>query len=336
MSDQKPHSLVSKSQGKKGNDYVHSEEHSSEGLGDKRTEASCQPGDSSEFSKLLEGVTFVLSGVVNPERNNLRSKALSMGAHYQPDWASDCSLLICAFPNTPKFRQVETDGGTIVSKDWINECYNQKKLVEIEKFLMHVGRPWRRSDSYSRDNQGNRMPEEVSENIKRRSHHKIGGSSRSEPGGRGRALDQFSPSKLKGLALKDLTETVLWLEKQEEKPEPNDIRTVAAEGIITCLQDAIEALECNQEIQSVADKWMFVPKVVNLLVDMETGEGRGVVNREELTKLAVDCKHAYQAEFYVLLDDQKTEDVDKEFDSESTIEMTEEEIDLAFKEFAAI
>ncbi|XP_078432278.1 BRCT domain-containing DNA repair protein isoform X2 [Wolffia australiana] len=219
MSDQKPHSLVSKSQGKKGNDYVHSEEHSSEGLGDKRTEASCQPGDSSEFSKLLEGVTFVLSGVVNPERNNLRSKALSMGAHYQPDWASDCSLLICAFPNTPKFRQVETDGGTIVSKDWINECYNQKKLVEIEKFLMHVGRPWRRSDSYSRDNQGNRMPEEVSENIKRRSHHKIGGSSRSEPGGRGRALDQFSPSKLKGLALKDLTETVLWLEKQEEKSQ---------------------------------------------------------------------------------------------------------------------
>lgn len=65
---------------------------------------------------MQEGVVFVLSGFVNPERSTLRSQALAMGATYQPDWNSDSTLLICAFPNTPKFRQVETNCGTIVSK----------------------------------------------------------------------------------------------------------------------------------------------------------------------------------------------------------------------------
>ena len=59
---------------------------------------------------------FVLSGFINPERSILRSQALEMGAEYQPDWNSDCTLLVCAFSNTPKFRQVEADCGTIVSK----------------------------------------------------------------------------------------------------------------------------------------------------------------------------------------------------------------------------
>jgi DNA-repair protein XRCC1 len=78
-----------------------------------------------------EGVVFVLSGFVNPERGILRSQALEMGAEYRPDWNSDCTLLVCAFPNTPKFRHVESDCGTIVSKvslfllrycDLINLC----------------------------------------------------------------------------------------------------------------------------------------------------------------------------------------------------------------------
>jgi len=65
---------------------------------------------------MQEGVVFVLSGFVNPERSTLRSQALTMGATYQPDWNAGSTLLICAFPNTPKFRQVETNGGTIISK----------------------------------------------------------------------------------------------------------------------------------------------------------------------------------------------------------------------------
>lgn len=63
-----------------------------------------------------DGVVFVLSGFVNPERGTLRSQALDMGAEYRPDWTSDCTLLVCAFANTPKFRQVESNNGTIVSK----------------------------------------------------------------------------------------------------------------------------------------------------------------------------------------------------------------------------
>lgn len=122
----------------------------------------------------------MLSGFVNPERSTLRSQALAMGATYQPDWNSDSTLLICAFPNTPKFRQVEINSGTIVSKvtsltflsdpmcsfgfplymlifymfdclqEWITECYTQKKLVDIEQYLMHTGKPWRKS-SVSQD-----------------------------------------------------------------------------------------------------------------------------------------------------------------------------------------
>lgn len=59
---------------------------------------------------------FALSGFVNPERGVLRSQMLEMGAEYQPDWNSNCTLLVCAFASTPKFRQVKADGGTIISK----------------------------------------------------------------------------------------------------------------------------------------------------------------------------------------------------------------------------
>lgn len=69
-----------------------------------------------------EGVVFVLSGFVNPERGMLRSRAMEMGAQYEPDWNSDCTLLVCAFPNTPKFRQVKADCGTIVSKVFLFPC----------------------------------------------------------------------------------------------------------------------------------------------------------------------------------------------------------------------
>lgn len=59
---------------------------------------------------------FVLSGFVNPERGDLRSQMLEMGAEYQPDWNSNCTLLVSAYANTPKSRQVKADGGTVISK----------------------------------------------------------------------------------------------------------------------------------------------------------------------------------------------------------------------------
>jgi DNA-repair protein XRCC1 len=46
------------------------------------------------FDKLLEGVVFVFSGYVNPERGILRQKALDMGAKYRSDWDSSCTHLM--------------------------------------------------------------------------------------------------------------------------------------------------------------------------------------------------------------------------------------------------
>ena len=68
------------------------------------------------FTWWQNGVVFALSGLVNPERANIRETALQMGAQYRPDWTSDCTLLVCAFANTPKFNQVKNNNGTIVSK----------------------------------------------------------------------------------------------------------------------------------------------------------------------------------------------------------------------------
>lgn len=46
------------------------------------------------FYKLLEGVTLVISGIPNPDRGNLRTMALAMGAKYKPDWDHSCTHLM--------------------------------------------------------------------------------------------------------------------------------------------------------------------------------------------------------------------------------------------------
>lgn len=55
-------------------------------------------------------MVFCLSGYENPLRGAIREKALDMGADYRTDWTSDCTHLICAFPNTPKWRSVGKKG----------------------------------------------------------------------------------------------------------------------------------------------------------------------------------------------------------------------------------
>jgi BRCA1 C Terminus (BRCT) domain. len=46
------------------------------------------------FSKLLEGVTFVISGFENPLRSDLRNQALEMGAYYKANWDGSCTHLV--------------------------------------------------------------------------------------------------------------------------------------------------------------------------------------------------------------------------------------------------
>ncbi|RZR93132.1 hypothetical protein BHM03_00021551 [Ensete ventricosum] len=192
-----------------------------------------------------EGVIFALSGFVNPERATLRSKALEMGAEYQPDWTSDCTILVCAFPSTPKFRQVKSDGGTIVSKvivhfhlynlvpwqDWISECHSQKRLVDIVPYLMHVGKPWRKSSKQFDFQQGNISTyPAVMAAMSLKCHMLcevvalatlgtlVNVCTRYRVGEHATNVDiQFSPSKIKQWAVDDLHRTMSWLDSQDEK-----------------------------------------------------------------------------------------------------------------------
>lgn len=306
------------------------------------------------FSKLLEGVVFVLSGFVNPERSNLRSQALEMGAEYQPDWNPDCTLLVCAFPNTPKFRQVEADCGTIVSKEWISDCYAQKKLVDIENFLMHAGKPWRRSNISNQSQDKIVSPPGKSEKqVERGSHSKPTAPASSECLASNTAKECFSPSKVKRWAVDDLSKTITWLESQDEKPEPSEIRKIAAEGILTCLQDAIDSLEQKQDTKQATEQWNFVPRVVEELAKLEgTGNDLASNSKEDLCKQAKACKRIYEQELKNLDDNPSTKKkkpkTDEKnlrtngknkdvtgYDSDETIEMTEEEIDIAYKAVAS-
>ncbi|RWS11850.1 DNA repair protein XRCC1-like protein [Dinothrombium tinctorium] len=85
------------------------------------------------FSKVMDKVVFVISGIQNPERRELREKALEMGAKYKADWDDSCTHLICAFVNTPKYLQVIAKKGRIVTKQWINDCHSRKKLLPWRK-----------------------------------------------------------------------------------------------------------------------------------------------------------------------------------------------------------
>lgn len=301
-----------------------------------------------DFSRFLEGVVFVLSGFVNPERSILRSQALEMGAQYKPDWNSDCTLLICAFPNTPKFRQVESDCGTIVSKEWISECYAQKRLVDIESYLLYAGKPWRRSDLSHEATQAaaiptpSKKPQKLVENTSRlKPHEREIAQSREINSSR----ECFSPSKLKKWAIDDYHKTLSWLDSQEEKPDPSEIKKIAAEGILTCLQDAIDSLRQNQDINQMTEEWKFVPQVVEELAKLINKKES--MSKEELCRHATDSKRIYEVELNSLLDrsperkkkpninkEPKNGHKTKEYDSDDTIEMTEEEIDIAFHKVA--
>lgn len=298
----------------------------------------------SGFSRLMEGVTFLLSGFVNPERGVLRSQMLEMGAEYQPDWNSNCTLLVCAFSNTPKFRQVEADGGTIISKDWISECYTQRKLVDIEPFLLHAGKPWRRQ-SISHEARKEVEPSPSAPAATKSSKQEETGLHSKKATSSSKLKGSFSPSKAKKWAFEDLKRTISWLENQEEKPEPSEIKKIAAEGILTCLQDAIDALKQGLGVQRITEQWACLPRVVEQLAQFD---GNTSPSKEDLCREVMACKQIYELEFLNMEHDdipnekkpqnhgsRKGKEKDKAagndpYDSDATIEMTEDEIDQAY------
>ncbi|KAG9160259.1 hypothetical protein Leryth_022562 [Lithospermum erythrorhizon] len=292
-----------------------------------------------DFSNLMEGVVFVLSGFVNPERATLRSQALEMGAQYQQDWNSDCTLLVCAFPNTPKYRQVASDGGTIVSKEWISECHEQKKLVEIEPYMMHAGKPWKRqSDSRQADKKRSASQKSVSQGVPAKC-----------------VEEHFSSSEVKKWAADDLRRTISWLENQDDKPEPGEIQGIAAEGVLTFLQDTIDALQQGQDIENLTEQWAHIPLVVEELAKFDRGGSFPKAGKKELCKHAMACKRIYELELHNAesslsaarnepkedstgVDDIRNEvlaEGEASYDSDETIEMTEEDIDQAYNTVVA-
>lgn len=49
------------------------------------------------FNQLLKGVVLVISGIQNPDRANLRTKAIALGAIYKADWDTTCTHLMYVF-----------------------------------------------------------------------------------------------------------------------------------------------------------------------------------------------------------------------------------------------
>lgn len=103
------------------------------------------------YSKLFEDMSFSLSGYVNPQRDEIRKKALQMGARYIADpntTNKKCTYLICAFTNTPKYQQLKGHS-KIVSHTFIENCFNEKTRF-----------PWRR---YALDKEDATQPESEEE-----------------------------------------------------------------------------------------------------------------------------------------------------------------------------
>lgn len=107
-----------------------------------------------------------------------------------------------------------------------------------------------------------------------------------------------------------------------------------------------------QDINQVTEEWKFVPQVVEELAKLCSKKES--ISKEELRRQAIDSKKIYEVELNFLLDNspdrKKRPNISKElkngckekedervargYDSDDTIEMTEEEIDLAFQNVA--
>lgn len=118
-----------------------------------------------------------------------------------------------------------------------------------------------------------------------------------------------------------------------------------------CLANLLYGLSDTQGIRQITEQWQCVPRIVEELARLEgTEKGSASLSKEDLCKQAKACKQIYEGELCRL--DKKTIAKQKKpttaekgkngkkkttsndttgYDSEETIEMTEEEIELAYK-----
>ncbi|KAL5975183.1 hypothetical protein ACLOJK_031862 [Asimina triloba] len=135
-------------------------------------------------------------------------------------------------------------------------------------------------------------------------------------------------------------------------PDSSDLKKIATQGVMTCLEDAIVALKENRDVHSVMEQWRFVPHVVEELSKLaKAGSGSGSPSKDELYKHAIACKQVYQMEYDNVDadpakskkrktskagDDKKKNTSDDEgIESDETIVMTEEEIEVACRDLAS-
>lgn len=112
------------------------------------------------------------------------------------------------------------------------------------------------------------------------------------------------------------------------------------------LSNLLLFLSDAQDIQQITEQWQCVPRVVKELAKLEgTIKGPASLSKKDLCKQAEACKKIYKEELGKL--DNETQEKTTQrandgrnkatssdragYDSEETIEMTEEEIDLAYK-----
>ncbi|XP_075675902.1 DNA repair protein XRCC1 [Dermatophagoides pteronyssinus] len=115
------------------------------------------------FEKLFDNVVFVISGYQNPIRAELKRKAIEMGAHYEPEWNSNCTHLICAFKDTPKYNHVKHSGvGKIVREQWIIDSYEQRKRLSCQNYLL---------EKFNGNNDDNDSDDDTNENFDDRNNN---------------------------------------------------------------------------------------------------------------------------------------------------------------------
>ncbi|XP_050663624.1 DNA repair protein XRCC1 isoform X2 [Leptidea sinapis] len=117
---------------------------------------------------VLRGVVFSISGYQHPRRGAVRALALAMGARYRPDYTPDCTHLLCAFPNTPKLREIRSSaaGARVVAvrAEWVEDCHRQGRRLEWRPYAIerHVADDTGHSDAGSpHDDSGEDTEDEI-------------------------------------------------------------------------------------------------------------------------------------------------------------------------------
>ncbi|KAG9509330.1 DNA repair protein XRCC1, partial [Fragariocoptes setiger] len=96
------------------------------------------------YARILRGVVFAMSGLVNPKRAAIKDLAIAMGAKYSPNWGRSCTHLICGYKNTPLYVAA-LGRGRIVREHWIVECHQEQMLIDWRTYKLDE-RPFPESD----------------------------------------------------------------------------------------------------------------------------------------------------------------------------------------------